>query len=241
MDYIELTYDPVGWKNYPSTSTKLNAENLNKSEEGILMLIKAVLELRTVLGSENLTSAYSGLIAAVNDLSGKFGGYSGYNLLNMGLLTTESNGYSISGTLAALGLATNKSYTLSMEGDTDIYFYQYDSANAMLSTEILTNGEAISFTINSGCSSIKIFFPKTLGYTSKELCIDAKVMLESGTEKHSYEPYTGGEEMRDLWQEILENQNQVNSCKKLITICQTSISKCESFISDFSDLLEGSY
>lgn len=234
MDYVELNYEPVGWKNYPSTSTKLNAENLNKPEEGIQMLIKAVLELRTVLGSENLTENYSGLIAAVNDLSGKFGGYSGYNLLDMSLLTEESNGYSISGTLEKLGLVADTSYTLSMEGNADIYFYQYDDGGEMISTEILTDGEAISFTINSGCNSIKIFFPKTLGYTSEELCINAKVMLEAGTEKHSYEPYTGGEEMRDLWQEILENQNMIAACK-------TAISKCESFLEDFSDLLEGSY
>lgn len=234
MDYTELNYEPVGWKNYPSTSTKLNAENLSKPEEGIVKLIKAVLELRTVLGSEDLTSNYKGLIAAVNDLSGKFGGYTGYNLLDMELLSEESNGYSISGTLEELGLAADTSYTLSMEGETDIYFYQYDSSGEMLSTEILSDGGAIAFTINSSCSKVKIFFPKTLGYVSGEICKNAKVMIELGTERHDYEPYTDGEEMSDIWEEILENQKAIASCK-------TSIANCESFIQSFSDLLEGSY
>lgn len=241
MDYIELDYEPVGWKNYPSTSTKLNAENLSKPEEGIQKLIKAVLELRTVLGSEDITANYSGLIAAVNDLSGKFGGYSGYNLFDMRLLEKESNGYSVSGTLEELGLVADKSYTLSMEGDTAIYFYQYDSDNEMLSTEILSGGEAVSFTISSCCDNVKIFFPSTLGYVSEETCQAAKVMLELGTDKHDYEPYTGGEEMSDLWEEILENQNAITNCINAITNCINAVERCEAFVQNFATLLEGSY
>ena len=38
MQYSDISYDEVGWKNYPSTSTKLNAENLNKMEQGIKKL-----------------------------------------------------------------------------------------------------------------------------------------------------------------------------------------------------------
>lgn len=234
MDYIELNYEPVGWKNYPSTSTKLNAENLSKPEEGIVKLIKAVLELRTVLGSEDLTSDYKGLIAAVNDLSGKFGGYSGYNLLDMELLSEESNGYSISGTLEELGLAADTSYTFSIEGETDVYLYQYDSDNEMLSTEIVADSEAVAFTIDSKCNNVKIFFPKSLGYTSVETCKNAKVMIELGTERQEYEPYTSGEEMRNLWEEILENQNGIKRCIKAVT-------HCEEFIQAFADLLEDSY
>lgn len=234
MEYTELNYEPVGWKNFPSTSTKLNAENLNKPDEGILKLIKAVIELRSVIGSENMSANYNSLISAVNDLSGKFGGYAGYNLLDIGLLAEETNGFSISGTLDEMGLCIGTSYTISMEGDTDIYLYQYDVSSEMLSTEILSDRGAVSFTINNNCKSIKLFFPKSLGYTSVDICKEAKVMLEQGTEKHSYEPYTGGEEMRDLWEEILENQNELIYCKK-------SIRECESFISGFMDLLEGSY
>lgn len=213
MEYYDITYDEVSWKNYPSTSTKLNAENLNKMESGIKKLVIAVAELRTLLGSDDLTKA--NIIAAVNELSGKFGGYEGYNLLDMGLLVEETNGFSISGKLKDLGLATDTSYTLSMYADADIYFYQYDSNGEMLSTEILSDGGAVSFTSYSNCASAKIFFPKSLGYTSEEICRAAKVMLEVGVEKHNYEPYTGGEVMNDLWEEILENQMAI---KQLISI-----------------------
>lgn len=235
MDYVELDYEPVGYKDYPSTSTKLNAENLNKPDKGIMMLIKAVKELRDVLGSEDLTKNYTGVIAAINDLGTKFGGYSGYNLLDFGLIAEETNGYVISGTLDEIGLSVNKSYTLSMESDADIYFYQFDSSDDIISVETLTDlDKAASFTIAGTCVKVKAFFPKTMGYVSESICKEAKLMLEEGTEKHEYEPYTGGEEMSDLWEEILENQNELIYCKK-------SIRECESFILGFMDLLEGSY
>lgn len=232
MEYTELNYEPVRWKNYPSISTKLNAENLNRADEGIAMLINAVLELRAVLGSENLTTSYTGLIAAVNDLTGKFGGYAGYNLLDISTLVEESNGYSVGGTLEELGITANASYTLSMEGNWDIYLYQYDSSGAMLSTEVLT--ETVAFTINAKCSHLKVFFPKELGYATEKDCKDAKVMLESGTMKHSYEPYTGGEEMRNLWEEILENQNAIAQNR-------STIEKCAAFIENLETVLEGEY
>ena len=232
MEYSDITYDEVSWKNYPSTSTKLNAENLNKMELGIKKLVVAVAELRTLLGSDDLSS--TNIIAAVNELSGKFGGYKGYNLLDMGLLMEETNGFSISGTLDELGLVADTSYTISMVANEDIYLYQYDSNGEMLSTEFLSDGGAVSFTININCQSIKIFFPKSLGYSSEVVCVAAKVMLEIGTEKHDYEPYTGGEKMQDLWQEILENQNEINACKKAVIGCQE-------FIQNFASLLEGEY
>lgn len=232
MQYSDISYDEVGWKNYPSTSTKLNAENLNKMEQGIKKLVIAMTEIRTLLGSDDLIK--NNVIAAVNELSGKFGGYEGYNLLDMGLLTEETNGFFVSGKLKDLGLAANASYTISMEADEDIYFYQYDSHGEMLSTEILSDGGTVALTISSKCESIKVFFPKSLGYTSKTVCIDAKVMLEVGIEKHDYEPYTGGEKMSDLWQEILENQNDIKICKKYVAGCQE-------FIQNFAGLLEGEY
>lgn len=232
MEYSDITYDEVAWKNYPSTSTKMNAENLNKMELGIKKLVIAVTELRTLLGSDDLTKA--NIISAINELSGQFGGYQGYNLLDTGLLIEESNGFSISGTLEELGLLANTSYTISMSADEDIYFYQYDSNEEMLSTEILSDGGAVSFTTNSNCESVKIFFPKSLGYSSEAVCVAAKVMLEVGTEKHDYEPYTGGEAMSDLWQEILENQNEISVCKK-------SIIGCQEFIQNFASILEGEY
>lgn len=213
MEYSDIAYDEVGWKNYPSTSTKLNAENLNKMEQGIKKLVFAVTELRTLLGSDNLLE--NNIIAAVNALSGKFGGYEGYNLLDMGLLVEETNGFSVSGALEDLSLAVNASYTLSSEAEEDVYFYQYDSNGDMLSTEIVSDSSAVSFTMNSTCSSVKIFFPKSLGYTSEDLCGAARVMLEAGTERHDYEPYTGGEVMNDLWEEILENKMSI---RQLITI-----------------------
>lgn len=213
MEYSDIAYDEVGWKNYPSTSTKLNAENLNKMEQGIKNLVFAVAELRTLLGSDDL--AESNIIAAVNALSGRFGGYDGYNLLDMGLLVEETNGFSVSGELEALSLSADTSYTLSSEADEDVYFYQYDSNGEMLSTEIVSDSSAVSFTLNGACTSVKIFFPKSLGYTSEELCSAARVMLEAGTERHDYEPYTGGEAMNDLWEEILENKMSI---RQLITI-----------------------
>lgn len=213
MEYSDIAYDEVGWKNYPSTSTKLNAENLNKMEQGIKKLVFAVAELRTLLGSDDL--AESNIIAAVNALSGRFGGYDGYNLLDMGLLVEETNGFSVSGELEALSLSADTSYTLSSEADEDVYFYQYDSNGEMLSTEIVSDSSAVSFTLNGACTSVKIFFPKSLGYTSEELCSAARVMLEAGTERHDYEPYTGGEAMNDLWEEILENKMSI---RQLITI-----------------------
>lgn len=213
MEYSDIAYDEVGWKNYPSTSTKLNAENLNKMEQGIKNLVFAVAELRTLLGSDDL--AESNIIAAVNALSGRFGGYDGYNMLDMGLLVEETNGFSVSGELEALSLSADTSYTLSSEADEDVYFYQYDSNGEMLSTEIVSDSSAVSFTLNGACTSVKIFFPKSLGYTSEELCSAARVMLEAGTERHDYEPYTGGEAMNDLWEEILENKMSI---RQLITI-----------------------
>lgn len=232
MEYSDITYDEVAWKNYPSTSTKMNAENLNKMESGIKKLVVAVTELRTLLGSDDLSKG--NIISAINELSGQFGGYKGYNLLDMGLLVEETNGFSVSGTLEELGLAANTSYTLSMNTDEDIYFYQYDSNDEMLATEILSDGGAVSFTISGNCERIKVFFPKSLGYVSEEVCVNAKVMLEVGTEKHNYEPYTGGEAMNDLWQEILENQNEIAGCKK-------AIEDCEAFIQNFASILEGEY
>ena len=225
MEYSDITYDEVAWKNYPSTSTKMNAENLNKMESGIKKLVVAVTELRTLLGSDDLSKG--NIISAINELSGKFGGYKGYNLLDMGLLVEETNGFSVSGTLKELGLAANTSYTLSMNADEDIYFYQYDSNEDMLSTEVLSEGGAVAFTINNSCESVKIFFPKSLGYSSEAVCVSAKVMLEVGTEKHDYEPYTGGEVMNNLWEEILENQNAIN--------------RVEKFLLSLSEILEGSY
>lgn len=225
MEYVDIAYDEVGWKNYPSTSTKINAENLNKMEKGIKNLVAGVTELRTLLGSDNLQK--NNIISAINELSGQFGGYKGYNLLDMGLLVEETNGFSASGTLEELGLVANTSYTISMEADEDIYFYQYDSNGNMLSTEIVANGGAVSFTISNNCKSITVFFPKSLGYTSEAACASAKVMLGVGTEKHDYEPYTGGEVMNDLWEEILENQK--------------SIARCEGFIHNFMSILEGEY
>lgn len=29
MEYCDISFEPVIWKDYPSTSTKLNAQNLN--------------------------------------------------------------------------------------------------------------------------------------------------------------------------------------------------------------------
>lgn len=232
MEYCDISYDEVAWKNYPSTSTKLNAENLNRMEQGIKNLVMGVTELRTLIGTDNLKS--DSIIEAVNEIISKFGGYSGYNLLDMSLLEEKSTYFSISGTLEELGLSVNTSYTFSVNDGEEIYFYQYDADGNTITVDTVASGEAVSFTILVSCSVVEIMFPKTVGYVSEELCIAAQVMLEEGTEKHEYEPYTGGETMSDMWLEILENQNNINKCLK-------AVSSCEAFITSFSDLLEGSY
>ncbi len=206
MEYTDINYQGVGWKDYPSTSTKLNAENLNVADEGIKKLVEAIKQLRTILGDDNLTDKQTSIIAAVNDISDKFGGYYGYNLLNINLLQKVSNGHSIDVSLEELGLNAGDSCTFSMESDNDIYLYECDSEGKMLVTESLTDmDKSTAFTINSACESISVFFPSAY-YASENACRNSKVMLEKGTEKHSYEPYTGGEIMTDMWDEILENR-----------------------------------
>lgn len=229
MEYCDIAFEPVNWKDYPSTCTKLNAENLNNPENGILKLIDAVNELRNLLGTEDLSEKYADIITAVNDLCGKFGGYQGYNLLDMSLLSVGSNGYEVTGTLDRLGLEKGKSYVFSMESDDDVYLYQTDSDDAVIAAEVLSEtNKSEAITIVSDCAKVKVFFPKTY-YHSEEACKNAHVMLEKGTQKHEYEPYTGGEVMTDLWEEILENQVGINALEE----------KMDSFLTDFKEILEG--
>lgn len=229
MEYCDISFEPVVWKDYPSTSTKLNAENLNNPENGILKLIDAINELRNLLGTEDLSERYADIITAVNDLGGKFGGYQGYNLLDMSLLSAASGGYEVMGTLEEVGLEVNKSYVFSMEGEEDVYLYQLDSEENVIAAETLgelDKSEAV--TITAGCAKVKVFFPKAY-YHSQEACKNAHVMLEKGTQKHEYEPYTGGEKMTNLWEEILENQMDIRAMEK----------KMDTFLAGFKEILEG--
>lgn len=235
MEYSKVSYEPINWKDYPSTSTKLNAENLNRIDTGIMQLVTAVVELRNLLGEDDLTEKQSSIISAINNLSGKFGGYMGYNLLNMDDLEEVTNGYAIRKSVDDIGLTPGSSYTVSMEGDNDTYLYELGSDGTTLALHNLTDiDRSESFTLNADCTDISVLFVKAQGYVSEESCRQAHIMLEQGTTLHEYEPYTGGEQMSNLWEEILENQNDIVKCKK-------SISACEEFISGFSDILEGSY
>lgn len=229
MEYCDISFEPVIWKDYPSTSTKLNAQNLNNPENGILKLIDAINELRNLLGTEDLSERYADIITAVNDLGGKFGGYQGYNLLDMSLLNAASGGYEAVGTLEEFGVETNKSYVFSMEGEEDVYLYQLDNEEAVIAAEVLSElDKAEAVTIAADCVKVKVFFPKAY-YHSKEACQNAHVMLEKGTQKHEYEPYTGGEKMTNLWEEILENQVDIRAMEK----------KMDTFLAGFKEILEG--
>lgn len=206
MEYSNINYDGIGWKDYPSTTTKLNAQNLNKVDDAIIRLVDAVKHIRTLLGEYDLTDRQDAIIPAINDITGKFGGYYGYNLLDMSLLKKTSNGHIINMSLDDVGLKAGESCTFSMEADNDIYLYEYNSAGEMIVTETLYDTDkSTAFTINSQCKSIAVFFPSAY-YATESACQNANVMLEKGTEKHSYEPYTGREEMTDIWSEILENR-----------------------------------
>lgn len=51
-----MEYNRVNWKDYPDTTTKLNAENLNKMDEGIAAAKEAIDEINSNL--ESLSSFY---------------------------------------------------------------------------------------------------------------------------------------------------------------------------------------
>lgn len=51
-----MEYNRVNWKDYPDTTTKLNAENLNKMDEGIAAAKEAIDEINSSL--ESLSSFY---------------------------------------------------------------------------------------------------------------------------------------------------------------------------------------
>lgn len=51
-----MEYNRVNWKDYPDTTTKLNAENLNKMDEGIAAAKEAIDEINRNL--ESLSSFY---------------------------------------------------------------------------------------------------------------------------------------------------------------------------------------
>lgn len=51
-----MEYNRVNWKDYPDTTTKLNAENLNKMDEGIAAAKAAIDEINSNL--ESLSSFY---------------------------------------------------------------------------------------------------------------------------------------------------------------------------------------
>lgn len=51
-----MEYNRVNWKDYPDTTTKLNAENLNKMDEGIAAAKEAINEINSNL--ESLSSFY---------------------------------------------------------------------------------------------------------------------------------------------------------------------------------------
>lgn len=51
-----MEYNRVNWKDYPDTTTKLNAENLNKMDEGIAAAKEAIDEINNNL--ESLSSFY---------------------------------------------------------------------------------------------------------------------------------------------------------------------------------------
>lgn len=241
MEYLNIDYEPVGWKDYPSTTTKLNAENLNKPDGAIVKIITAIKEIRNLLGSVDLTQG-TDIISVINSISGKYGGYQGYNLLDISNIQSVSNGFHVDASLSDLGMEAGVSYTLSYEGTDDVYFYEYDADGAMLSTEILSDtSQSLAFTVAADCESIRVFFPKTAGFISESLCYDAHVMLEKGTEKHDYEPYTGGEPMTDLWEEILENQQAVKACNTSIATCKSNIEECQDAITAFIEALEGAY
>lgn len=238
MEYSDINYDGVGWKDYPSTSTKLNAQNLNKIDDAIIRLVDAVKHIRTLLGEYDLTDKQDAIIPAINDISGKFGGYYGYNLLDMGLLKKTSNGYILNMSLDDIGLKAGESCTFSMEADNDIYFYEYNSAGEMIVTETLYDTDkSTAFTINTLCESIAVFFPSAY-YPTETSCHNAKVMLEKGTEKHSYEPYTGGEEMTDMWSEILENRSTIkvldSTVKKQIYTLNDITVETSAWVSDYT-------
>lgn len=176
-----------------------------------------------------MSERYADIITAVNDLGGKFGGYQGYNLLDMSLLNAASGGYEAVGTLEEFGVETNKSYVFSMEGEEDVYLYQLDNEETVIAAEVLSElDKAEAVTIAADCVKVKVFFPKAY-YHSKEACQNAHVMLEKGTQKHEYEPYTGGEKMTNLWEEILENQVDIRAMEK----------KMDTFLAGFKEILEG--
>lgn len=215
VEYSDLEYNPVDWKDYPSTATKLNAKNLSNPEKGIVKIIKAIMEIRDLLGHEDLKTG--NIITTVNEINEKFGGYIGYNMFDVNDLEETTNGFVLRKSLEDIGVKPGKTYSISMEGTFDIYVYELDSNSATLALHTLTEDDSTdTFTINSNCTNLTILFAKGQGYLSFDYCKAAKFMLEYGTQHHPYEPYTGGKEMTDLWEEILENRTAINSFMKAI-------------------------
>lgn len=237
MEYSELEFEPVNWKNYPSTATKLKAENLNNAEEGIMKIIKAVTEIRELLGHEDLKP--SSLITAVNELDGKFGGYSGYNLFDINELEETTNGFVFQKTLDEIGMKAGKTYTVSMQGNFDIYVYELDEDEETLALHTLSGDEKTElFTLNAKCNKMSILFAKGQGYISMDYCKAAKFMLEFGSVVHEYEPYTGGREMTDLWEEIANNMNGVRRNEAKMDSLEQSI---QEMLDELADILGGEY
>lgn len=237
MQYSDLEFEPVDWKDYPSNATKLNAKNLNNAENGILKLIKATIELRELLGHEDLETG--SIITAVNELNGKFGGYQGYNLFDLNELKETANGFIYQKTLDEAGLKAGKTYSISMEGDFDIYVYELDSAGETLALHSLADDSKTDlFTLNANCTSISILFAKGQGYISLNYCKAARFMLEYGSVCHSYEPYTGGKEMTNLWEEIANNMNNIARNQTKIVEMEENI---QSMLDELTDILGGEY
>ncbi len=234
MEYKDITYSPVGWKNYPSTVTKLNAENLLKMEDGIVNLVAGMLELRNVLGDMDISSGKD-IIATLNALYSQFGGYEGYNLFDVSKLTEVSTGYAVDIDMELAGIVAGDSYTFSMEGDDTVYLYQYNNSGDIVSTETLSSAsKSAAFTFNTTCTSFRVLYMTSVGYSTKQACVDANVMLEKGTEKHDFEPYTGGETMSSQWDEILQN-------RAMIAQNAGKISSLETFIAQLTEVLGGTY
>lgn len=227
-EWKDISYTPVGWRDYPSTSTKMNAENLSKSEKGIEKLIEAIEEIRVVIGDEDNKSKYPTLQMGINELSNKFGGYEGYNLLDDTKLKATNTGCVIEGTIDELKLVPGKDYTLSCESlleGSSIVLFQYSSGGDVIITEQLTDfdcSKGITFELSKNCNSIKVVFPTGDGY-SLEHCLDAKVMLTEGTVRKVYEPYTGGVVMNDIWQEILSATKHIEDNRNVISSHATTL------------------
>lgn len=241
MNYTDITYNEVGWKNYPSIATKLNAENLLKMECGIKKVVAAVLELRNLLGDTDLNSGKD-IIATINALYSQFGGYSGYNLFDVSKVKTVTSGYALDVKIEDTEIVTGNSYTFSTEGEDTVYLYQYDSSGGILSTEkISSDAPAVAFTFDNTCTSFRVMFLTSVGFTSFNTCVDAKIMLVAGTSKLDYEPYTGGEQMISQWDEILQNRFKISTHTEDIEMCKNDIANLQAFIEELESVLGGAY